>query len=67
MDFTRKVHFVTKGLIMDTLVGLHYSSVVSQDSMRVAFLVAELNDLDVFSCVIGSAYLNAKIRDKNCV
>ena len=31
----------------------------ARDSVRIAFLVAALNDLDVFACDIGNAYLNA--------
>ena len=32
--------------------------------MRIAFLTAALNDLDVFSCDIGNAYLNTNCREK---
>lgn len=64
MDFTRKARFVANGAMTDTPVGLCYSSVVSRDSVRIAFLVAALNDLDVLSCDIGNAYLNAPCREK---
>ena len=64
MDFTRKARFVADGSTTDVPVGLCYSSVVSLDSVRIDFLVAALNDLDVFSCDIGNAYLNAKCREK---
>lgn len=43
---------------------LTYSSVVSRESVKIAFLVAALNDLDVMACNIGNAYLNAKCREK---
>ncbi len=43
---------------------LTYSSVVSQESVRIAFLIATLNGLDLMSCDIGNAYLNAKCREK---
>ena len=36
-----------------------YSSVVSRDSVRIAFLYAALNDLDILSCDISNAYLYA--------
>jgi hypothetical protein len=36
-----------------------YSSVVSQDIMRIAFLLAALNDVDITATDIGNAYLNA--------
>ncbi len=41
-----------------------YSSVVSRDSVRLAFVIAALNDLDVMMCDIGNAYLNAPCREK---
>ena len=64
MDFTRKARFVADGSTTATPVGLCYLSVVSRDSIRIAFLVAALNDLDVFACDIGNAYLNAPCREK---
>jgi hypothetical protein len=38
--------------------------VVSRDSIRIAFLVAALNGLDVLSADISGAYLNAKAAEK---
>ena len=64
MDFTRKARFVANGAMTDTPVGLCYSSVVSRDSVRIAFLVAALNELDVLACDIGNAYLNAPCKEK---
>lgn len=64
MDFTRKARYVAGGHTTDTPVGLCYSSVVSRESVRIAFLIAALNDLDVFACDIGNAYLNAPCREK---
>ena len=48
----------------DTPASLTYSSVVSRDSVRLGLLLAALNDLDVLSCDIGNAYLNAPCREK---
>ena len=67
MDFTRKARFVANGSMTDMPIGLCYSSVVSRDSVRIAFLVAALNDLDLLACDIGNAYLNAPCREKNLV
>ena len=64
MDFTRKARFVAGGHMTETPVSICYSSVVSRDSVRLAFLVAALNDLDILSCDIGNAYLNAPCREK---
>ena len=41
-----------------------YSSVVSRESVGIAFLVAALNGLQVSECDISGAYLNAPSREK---
>ena len=64
MDFTRKARFVAGGHMTDTPTSLTYSSVVSRDSVKIAFLIAALNDLDLMACDIGNAYLNAPCREK---
>lgn len=64
MDFTRKARYVAGGHTTSTPIGLTYSSVVSRDSVRLAFLIAALNDLKVGSCDIGNAYLNAPCKEK---
>ena len=43
---------------------LTYSSVVSRESVRIMFLIAALNDLEILSADIGNAYLNAPNREK---
>ena len=45
-------------------LSITYSSVVSRESVRIEFLLVSLNDLDIFACDIGNAYLNAKCREK---
>jgi hypothetical protein len=64
MDLTRKARFVAGGHTTETPTSLTYSSVVSRDSVRIAFLTAALNDVDVMTCDIGNAYLNAPCREK---
>ena len=64
IDFTRKARFVANGSTTEAPVALCYSSVVSRDSVRIAFLVAALNDLEVFACTIGNANLNAPCQEK---
>jgi hypothetical protein len=64
MDLTRKARFVAGGHTTETPSSLTYSSVVSRDSVRIAFLMAALNDVDVMSCDISNAYLNAPCREK---
>ena len=41
-----------------------YSGVVSIDSIRTAFLIAELNDLKVMAADVGNAYLHDYTREK---
>jgi hypothetical protein len=64
MDLTRKARFVAGGHMTEIPASLTYSSVVSRDSVRIAFLIAALNDLDILSCDISNAYLNAPCREK---
>jgi Reverse transcriptase (RNA-dependent DNA polymerase) len=63
MDFTRKARFVAGGHMTTTPASLTYSSVVSRDSVRIAFLLAALNGIDILSADIGNAYLNAECRE----
>jgi hypothetical protein len=62
--FTRKSRLVAGGHTTDPPTSITYSSVVSRDTVRIAFTIAALNDLDVMSCDIGNAYLNAPCREK---
>ncbi|KAL7488166.1 LOW QUALITY PROTEIN: hypothetical protein ACHAW6_013755 [Cyclotella cf. meneghiniana] len=64
MGFTCKARFVANGSKTEAPLSITYSSVVSQDCGRLAFLIAVLNDLDIMSCDIGNAYLNAPCREK---
>ena len=43
---------------------LTYSSVVSRESIRIGFLIAALNGLDVLAGDIGNAYINAPCKEK---
>ena len=63
MDLTRKARLVAGGDMTDPPSSLTYSSVVTRESMRIAFLIAGLNDLDVLACDIGNSYLNAPCRE----
>jgi hypothetical protein len=57
MDFSWKARFVAGA-------SMTYSSVVSRESVRLAFLIASLNDIDIMSRDLENAYLNAKCREK---
>jgi hypothetical protein len=64
MDFTQKARFVAGGHKTDPPTSLTYSSVVSRDSVRIAFLLAALNGLDILAADIGNAYINVDCREK---
>ena len=64
MDFTRKARFVAGGHTTDTPGLITYLSVVSRNSVQLAFLIAGLNELDVLAADVTNAYLNAKCRKK---
>ena len=64
MDLTRKARLVAGGHMTEAPASLTYSSVVSRDSIRIAFLITALNGLNVLACDIGNAYLNAPCREK---
>ena len=41
-----------------------YSSVCFREIVRIVCLLAYLNDLEIFACDTGNAYLNTKFREK---
>jgi hypothetical protein len=63
-NFTRKARLVAGGHMTEAPASITYSSVVSRDSVRIAFMLAALNGLDVFAADVGNAYLNAPCREK---
>jgi hypothetical protein len=63
-NFRRKARFVAGGHTTETPAAMTYSSVVSRDSVRIALLIAALNDLDVLACDIQNAYLCADCRER---
>ena len=64
VDFTRKARFVAGGHKFEAPKSITYSSIVSRDSVRIAFLLAALNEVDRLAADIGNAYLNADTREK---
>jgi hypothetical protein len=64
MDLTRKARFVAGGHKTEPPASITYASVVSRESVRIAFLIAALNGLDVLSGDVQGAYLNAPCREK---
>jgi hypothetical protein len=54
MDLTRKARFVARGHMTETPTSITYSSVVSGDSMQIAFLIAALNDIEIMACDVAT-------------
>lgn len=65
MDLTRKARYVAGGHLTDVDPHYTYASVVGRDSVRIAFMLAALNGLNVLAGDIQNAYLNAPSLEKN--
>ena len=63
-DLRRKARYVAGGHLTETPTHMTYSSVVSRESVCIAFLVAALNNLDVWAVDIQNAYLNAETEER---
>jgi hypothetical protein len=63
MVFTRKARFVAGGHKTEPPSSITYARVVSRESVRIVFLMAALNDLDVMAADIQGVYLNAPCRE----
>ena len=64
MDLTWKARFVAGGHQTDPPKESTYSSVVLRDSVRMKFLIAALNSLDILLADVQNAYLNAPTKEK---
>ena len=62
--FTRKARLVDDSHTTSLPSSMTYSHVVSRESVRTEFLLESLNELEIFVCDIGNAYLNSKFREK---
>ena len=63
-NFRRKARMVAGGHMTKPPSSVTYSSVVSRESVRIMFMVAALNDLEIQSADIENAYLTAPCREK---
>jgi hypothetical protein len=63
-NFRRKARLVANGNETETPAALTYSSVVSRESVRIALLLASLNELEILACDIQNAYLTANCRER---
>ena len=60
----QKARYVASGNKTKAPSSITYSSIVSRDSVWIAFLVAALNDLNIMAADIGNVYLNAPCHEK---
>ena len=63
MVLSWKARYVAGCNITGNLSSMTYESVVSCDSVRLVFLIAELNDLDLLPGDILNTYLNSPTKD----
>jgi hypothetical protein len=63
-DLTRKARFCANGNETDPPKESTFSTVVTRDSVRLFFLLAALNDLEILSADIQSAYLSAPVKER---
>ena len=61
---TRKAPFITGGHIPASPSSMTYTSVVSRESVHIAFLLAALNNCKVLAADIGNVYLNTYTKEK---
>ena len=66
-DFRRKARYVAQGNMTEAPKSMTYLTVVSRESVRVALMLAALNDLQVKSAKIQNAYLTAPTTEKICI
>ena len=60
VKFTRKSRLVASSLTIDLPLSIMYSSVVYRESVGFSFIIASLNEFDIFACNICNAYVNFK-------
>jgi hypothetical protein len=63
-DFQRKARLGAGGQMTETPASITYASVVTRESVRIAFTIAALNDLDVKAANIENEYLTAPVGEK---
>ena len=61
---TRKAQYVECGNLMDVPTHMNYSSVMYCDTVRIGFLVASFNGLDIIAGDIQNAFLEAPTEDR---
>jgi len=60
----RKAHYVARGHMTAHSASVTYASVVSRESVHIAFVFAAFNGLEMEAADVGNAYLNAPTIEK---
>ena len=63
-DFRRKARLVAGGHATKAPATLTYASVVSRETVRIALLMAALNDVDIWAADVLNAYITVPCREK---
>eukprot|EP00804_Cyclotella_cryptica_P024180 CCRYP_019500-RA/>CCRYP_019500-RA protein AED:0.46 eAED:0.46 QI:0/-1/0/1/-1/1/1/0/83 len=63
-DFCRKARLVAGGHVTKAPATLTYASVVSRETVRIALLIAALNDIDIWAADVLNAYITAPCHEK---
>ena len=63
-DFRHKARLMAGGNMTKTLANISYTNVVSRELVRIALMIATLNDLEVKSGNILNAYVQAPVTEK---
>ena len=63
-DLTKEAQFVAVSHQTNEPKNLTFSSLVSYDSIHIAFTLAALNNLDILSVDVQNAYLNVPVKEK---
>ena len=64
MDLTWKARYVAGGKLTDPPSSINYASVIGRETVRIAFLVAALKDLNILAGDIHNSYLNSETKEK---
>ena len=62
--FFGKARYVAGGHLTEVPTSMTYSSVVSRDTVRIGFLIAALNGLDILAGDIQNAFLSAPTKER---
>ena len=63
-NLTRKARLVAAGYMNEVPAYTAYSPVISRETLRICFMLAALNGLDIMMGDVGNAFIQAKPREK---